>query len=80
MTQEEEKYYENFFDLFGTEGWSQFIEDIQSVYDSYSVEHMETLEELHRAKGERGILNRILSFQTGVETSYATIKTDGELE
>jgi hypothetical protein len=80
MTQEEEKYYENFFDLFATEGWKQFVEDLQIAFDSYNIESLETLEELHKAKGERAMLSRMLSFQLGVETSYTTIKEDGELE
>lgn len=79
MTQEEQKYYETYFDLFLTDGWKQFTKDLKEIYSSYRIEHYETIEELHQAKGERGILNRILSFEQGIEAAYASIN-DGDSE
>ena len=73
MTQDEQKYYETYFDLFLTEGWEQFTKELEEIHASYSIEHYETLEELHRAKGERAILSRMLGFQQGVEAAYASI-------
>ena len=37
MTPEEEKYYNNYFDLFGSEGWQQVMEELKSREDAYEI-------------------------------------------
>ena len=74
MTSEEEKYYENYFDLFNTEGWKQLVNEIKDIHQSYIVENFNTIEELYKAKGEREILGRVLNFENGIEAAYASIK------
>lgn len=78
MTQEEEKYYEAYFDMFSTEGWKSFVLDIQGVHDGYLIENIKDSEELYRVQGERNVLQRILGFQHGIEAAYASIKEDGQ--
>jgi hypothetical protein len=76
LTIEEEKYYENYFDMFNSEGWKQLMEEIVELSESYSIEHLNTLEELHKAKGEKEVLLRLSNFQTGIEASYASLNED----
>lgn len=78
MTQEEEKYYNAYFDMFTTEGWKSFVQDIQGVHDGYVIENIKDSEELYRVQGERNVLQRILGFQNGIEAAYASIKEDGQ--
>ena len=78
MTQEEEKYYEAYFDMFTTDGWLSFVQDIQAVHDGYTIENIKDTEELYRVQGERNVLQRILGFQNGIEAAYASIKEDGQ--
>ena len=79
MTIDEEKYYEHYFDLFSTEGWKQLLSELQDIYQSYSVDHVESVEELYSAKGQREILSRLLHFQNGIEAAYASLK-EGDSE
>jgi len=74
MTLEEEKYYENYFDLFNSEGWKQLIAEVEDVHSSYAIESLSSIEELYQAKGERYALSKILNFETGIEAAYASIK------
>lgn len=78
MTNEEEKYYETYFDLFLTEGWKAYIEDLRGVHDSYTIENIKDPNDLYRIQGERAMLQRMLGFQYGIEAAYASIKDDGQ--
>lgn len=78
MTIDEEKYYDNYFDLFNTEGWKQLTQELENIYASFSIDTLSTLEELYKAKGEKEIISRMLHFQNGIEAAYASIQT-GEL-
>lgn len=74
MTIDEEKYYEAYFDLFNSKGWKQLITELEEIYQSYSVDRLNSNEELHLAKGERQVLARLLNFENGVEAAYASVK------
>jgi hypothetical protein len=79
MTIDEEKYYENYFDLFNTPGWKQLQEELQDIYQTYSVDQVASLEELYFSKGERSILSKVLNFENGIEAAYASIQ-EGQAE
>jgi hypothetical protein len=74
MTIDEEKYYENYFDLFNSIGWKQLQAELQDIYETYSVDHIDSLESLYSARGERSILSRILNFENGIEAAYASLQ------
>jgi hypothetical protein len=62
--------YDNYFTLFRTDGWKQFIEDMQELYDTYSIEDIKDELQLSRVQGERHILNQILKFEWAIQNSY----------
>lgn len=64
------KQYDNYFDLFTNEGWKQFIEDMEAIYEGYSIENIANEEALAYAKGERRILNQVLNFEQAIRTNY----------
>ena len=74
MTLEEEKYYDNYFEVFASEGWKQFTEELTDLQLSYNMDTIKDLEELKLIQGERKILSRILQFETGIRTAYDMIK------
>ena len=74
MNIEEEKYYDNYFSAFSSEGWKQFIEELTEHYESYNLDTIEDIVQLKLVQGERTILRRILQFETGVRLTYDTIK------
>jgi len=70
----EEKYYDNYFDLFVTDGWQEFISEIQEIIDGQRIEDIRDESQLHYIKGERSALKRITQFEGGVRLSYDLIK------
>lgn len=74
MTLEEEKYYDNYFSTFASDGWKQFIEEVTEIHDSYNLDTIQDLVQLKLTQGERKILSRILQFETGIRLAYDTIK------
>ncbi|CAB4241066.1 hypothetical protein UFOVP22_54 [uncultured Caudovirales phage] len=71
MELELQQYYENRFTTMATVGWSDFIEDVQSLYDNYNmVGSISTHEELHKRKGQLDILQWILSLKEVSSQSY----------
>ena len=73
LTLEEEKYYDNYFSTFATEGWNQFISEIQEILDSHKIEHIKDEKNLAFVKGERDALHRVLRFAPGIRTTYNMI-------
>ena len=70
MSPEVEKYYENYFDLFITEGWKQLIEEITQILDGHDIDSIKDEKELALLQGERSSLKRIASFETNIRNSY----------
>lgn len=70
MTPEEEKYYETYFDLFLTDGWKQFVNEITDILNDHRIEDIKDAEQLAHIKGERSVLNKIASFEAGIKNSY----------
>lgn len=73
MDQELEKYYENYFDLFATDGWKQFVEEISDIHSNYRIEDIKNESHLFRVKGEREQLFRVLRFETNIRSAYDQI-------
>jgi len=70
LTPSEEKYYEQYFDLFLTTGWKQFIEEMKEVSESYTIESLKDTEHLYRTQGELAMLGKILAFEQGIKNAY----------
>jgi hypothetical protein len=70
MTPEEEKYYEHYADLFATQGWKQFIEDMVSNFEGLNqVQNIKDSDSLFYTKGQLDTLARIVNFQAFIEQS-----------
>jgi hypothetical protein len=70
LSPEESKYYDNYFDLFITDGWKQFIEEIDEILNTHRIEDIKDAEHLSFTKGERDALFRIQRFETGIRAAY----------
>ena len=68
--------YDNYFHLFRSKGWKQFIEDMQAIYDGYAIEHIKDEIDLAFVQGERRILNTILNFEVSITQSYESLTED----
>ena len=74
MSPEDEKYYETYFDLFITDGWKQFVEEIGDILDSHYIEDIKDEKDLYYTQGERSSLLRITRFESGIKSAYESIK------
>lgn len=76
MDSDLEKQYENFFSMFITDGWKQFIEDMEDIYDTYKIEDIKDEQQLNRIKGERSILWRIINMEQSIRYAYDNMAED----
>ena len=74
MSPEENKYYDNYFDLFATDGWKQFIEEINESLDRHRIEDIKNETHLAFVKGERDALFRVRRFETGIRSAYDVLQ------
>lgn len=70
MTQEDEKYYETYFDLFVHPGWEQFNKEIKEILNGYRIEDIRDEKNLAYVKGERAAFNRIVQFAGAIKRAY----------
>ena len=69
MSPEEEKYYENYLDLFVHPGWKQFVTEAQELLDSFSIDEIKDTDQLFLVKGQRLSLLNIVRFETGIRNA-----------
>lgn len=70
--------YDNYFHLFRSKGWKQFVEDMQEIYDGYLIENIKDDIQLAYVQGERRILNNILNFENSINQSYELFTEDND--
>ncbi|MEK9694432.1 MAG: hypothetical protein VW270_01630 [Candidatus Poseidoniales archaeon] len=76
MEQNLEQQYEDFFSMFSTNGWKQFIEDMEDIYDTYRIEDIKDEQQLNFVKGERSILWRIMTLEESMKNAYDMLQED----
>lgn len=77
MDRELQEYYENRFTTMATQGWQDFIEDAQNLYDTYNkINTAESFEEFHKRKGQLDILQWILTLKNVSEQTYEELKNE----
>lgn len=69
MSPEDDKYYENYLDLFLHDGWKQFVNEAQELLDSYVIEDIKDENDLAFIKGQRSSLLNITRFETGIKNA-----------
>tara|TARA_S200002703_G_scaffold133819_1_gene122082 strand:- start:34 stop:300 length:267 start_codon:yes stop_codon:yes gene_type:complete len=81
MTPDIEKYYDSYADLFMTNGWKVFQEDIQAAIISINIMSMEDAKDLHIAQGKLDVFYRLINWQASIEAAYQELleqqKQDG---
>ena len=70
MTKEDEKYFNNYFDLFLTDGWKQIINELTDTLAVHSIEEIKDEQHLYFVKGERAVLNKLVNFENGIRNAY----------
>ena len=70
MTPELQKYYEDYADLFLTDGWKLFQEDIQAAALSINIMSLKDAKDLHVSQGKLDVFQRLLNWQNAIENAY----------
>lgn len=73
MTPENVKHYENYFDLFNTDGWSQLMEQVQVDKDNFQIEAIADEKTLYQIQGQLYVLNTLINMEDMVRAAYDSI-------
>ena len=76
MTPEVEKYYETYFDLFSTDGWKQFIQDVSDNLQQYDVRSVENVDDLRFKQGQLKVIDHVMNWETLIRNAYEEIAND----
>ena len=72
-----QKYYENRWDMMATEGWKQFTEDVQGIFDAVNkVAPIQNEIDLFFRKGQLDILQWVLTLKESSEQAYEALQRD----
>jgi len=72
-----QQYFDRYFDLFASEGWKQFIEDMEGNRELMSdLMTVKDANDLFYRKGQVDILNRIVNFQDSIENAHKVVANE----
>lgn len=68
---ETEDYFQRYFDLFRTPGWTQLLQTLTENLDAVeNMDYLKTSEDLWKAKGAREVLKRLIGLQDNLLEQY----------
>ena len=77
LTKELELYYENYFDLFRSEGWKQLIEELkQNAASVNSVEATKDSNDMYFRKGQLNVLAHLINLESIILNAYEETEDD----
>jgi len=76
LSPEEQKYYENYFDLFLADGWKQFVQEAKDILNSHSIDDLKTEKDLSQLQGQRVVLLNIIRFETGIQNAFEELSNN----
>lgn len=77
MDKDTQQYFDKYFDLFASEGWKQFIEDMEGNRELMSdLMTVKDANDLFYRKGQVDVLNRIVNFQDSIENAHKVVANE----
>jgi len=71
VDQETQTYYDNYFNLFLTDGWKQLMQEFNAnAIQINSVEAVKDANDMYFRKGQLNVLAHLLNIETIVKTNY----------
>jgi hypothetical protein len=71
MDQETQEYYDNYFNLFMSDGWKQLMQDFNNnAVQINSVEAVKDADDVYFRKGQLNVLAHLLNMENIVSTNY----------
>jgi len=81
MDREVEKYYNNLFDLFRTEGWKQIMQEVEdNITATNSVVDVKDNEDLFFKKGQLQVLTTFRRLEETVDLAWQEMENRGRHE
>lgn len=80
MTKEDQKYYEDYFDLFATAGWKQLMSEVEESISRFTFDIVDSDKDLFLAKGQLLILNNTKNFETLIRNNYDAVTQDSNTD
>jgi hypothetical protein len=66
-----QEYYEARFDMMSTQGWKDFIEDVEKIVEAYDrISEIKDTEDLWKRKGQLDILHWVLNLKRESEVAW----------
>lgn len=80
MKPELQKYYEARFDMMASQGWKDFVEDIQNMVTAYDkIERIKAVEDLYFTKGQLDILNWVINLKETSSEAYKELSDEKDI-
>lgn len=76
MDQELQQQYDNYFAMFSTEGWKQFVEDLEDIVDNFRIEDIKDEVDLAKTQGQLKVLKQILYFEDSIRRTHDELLGD----
>ena len=70
MTPEDDLYFNNYFDLFLTDGWKQFVEEVITASSSINVRSISDEKELRYVQGQLNIVDNVTNWEASILNAY----------
>jgi len=70
LDQELQRQYDNYFEMFSTEGWKQFVEDLEDISDNFRIEDIKDGVDLATIQGQLKVLKQILYFEDSIRRTH----------
>lgn len=71
MNQETQTYYDNYFNLFATDGWKQLVQEFSdNAAPINSVEAVKDSNDMYFRKGQLNVLAHLINMENIVTTNY----------
>ena len=80
---EDQKYYDEYFTLFATEGWKRFVKDLTDSLISdqeTAVARCDTSEKWHTERGAQGKALRIINLENSLRAAHENLTNPPEVD
>ena len=76
MNEELQKYYENRFTMFTTQGWKDLLVDIEKIKASIKIEDIQDEKTLFARRGELRIMNWLINLKAVSEQTHKDLENE----
>jgi len=70
LDQELQQQYDHYFEMFATQGWKQFVEDLEDIFNGFRIEDIKDDVDLANIQGQLKVLKQILYFEDSIRRTH----------